>query len=79
MNLVELNINQTGIIAEQSLDQLPEKLIDFGCIPGNLITVINYAPFSGPVYIKIQDSFLAIRRETAQLIKVLLCEEKVVV
>lgn len=71
LNLTELPVNETAIIAEQTMDELPDKLIDFGCYPGNLITVINFAPFNGPVYIKIQESFVAIRRETAKRIKVL--------
>ena len=37
-----------------------------GCLPGNLISIVQKAPFNDPLYIKIDDSHLAIRKETAK-------------
>ena len=46
-------------------DKLPLKLIEMGCLPGNLISIVQKAPFNDPLYIKIDESHLAIRKETA--------------
>ena len=47
-------------------DELPLKLIKMGCLPGNDISLIQKAPFNDPLYLKIDESHLAIRKETAQ-------------
>ena len=39
-----------------------------GCLPGNSISLIQKAPFNDPLYLKIDGSHLAIRKETAQYI-----------
>ncbi len=57
---------QSGFIDHFDTDELPLKLIEMGCLPGSTISLIQKAPFNDPLYIKIDDSFLAIRRETAK-------------
>ena len=39
-----------------------------GCLPGNEVKLLQLAPFSDPMYLNVNDSFLAIRKETASLI-----------
>lgn len=41
-----------------------------GCLPGNSIEIIEKAPFGDPIYLNINDSRLAIRKELAQYIEV---------
>jgi len=36
-----------------------------GCLPGNRVKLLQLAPFSDPMYLNINDSYLAIRKETA--------------
>ena len=55
-------------------DQLPLKLIEMGCLPGNTISLIQKARFNDPLYFKVDESHLAIRRETAKHIFVRLLE-----
>jgi ferrous iron transport protein A len=55
-------------------DQLPLKLIEMGCLPGNTISLIQKAPFNDPLYFKVDESHLAIRKETAKHIFVRLLE-----
>lgn len=55
-------------------DRLPLKLIEMGCLPGNTISLIQKAPFNDPLYLKIDESHLAIRKETAKHIFVRLVE-----
>ena len=42
--------------------------LEMGCLPGNKVTLLHLAPFSDPMYLNINGSFLAIRKETARLI-----------
>lgn len=39
-----------------------------GCLPGNQVELLQVAPFSDPMYLNINGSYLAIRKETATLI-----------
>ena len=39
-----------------------------GCLPGNFITIIQKAPFDDPLYLKVDETHLAIRKETAKFI-----------
>jgi ferrous iron transport protein A len=36
-----------------------------GCLPGNTIKLLQLAPFKDPMYLDVNGSRLAIRRETA--------------
>lgn len=76
MKLTELNINEKAIISEQDMNVLPARLLDFGCVPGNEVTVVNFAPFNGPVYLKVQETFFAVRKEVANFIEVIRLEDK---
>lgn len=66
VSLDMLSKGQLGLIDHFDTDELPLKLIEMGCLPGNTISLIQKAPFNDPLYIKIDDSFLAIRKETAK-------------
>ena len=39
-----------------------------GCLPGNIVELLQVAPFHDPMYLNINDSYLSIRKETAALI-----------
>ena len=41
-----------------------------GCLQGSHVSLIQKAPFNDPLYLKIDESHLAIRKETAQHILV---------
>ena len=41
-----------------------------GCLPGNEISLLYLAPFQDPLYLKIDEAHLAIRKEVAQYIMV---------
>jgi ferrous iron transport protein A len=66
----ELEKGQEAEIEHIETDQLPLKLIEMGCLPGNSISLIQKAPFNDPLYLKIDGSHLAIRKETARFIYV---------
>jgi ferrous iron transport protein A len=41
-----------------------------GCLPGNLVELLQIAPFGDPLYLNINGSHLAIRVETAEKIAI---------
>lgn len=68
--LAELKIGQKALILDFNIDTIPLKLLEMGCLPGNLIEILQLAPLGDPLYINVNDSFVAIRKETAQEINV---------
>lgn len=56
---------ERAIIIDVITDKVPLKLLEMGCLPGNEVRLIQLAPFSDPLYIDVNGSHLAIRRETA--------------
>ena len=45
-----------------------------GCLPGNVVELLQIAPFGDPLYLNINGSHVAIRVETAKEIEVDLIE-----
>ncbi len=41
-----------------------------GCLPGNYVELLQIAPLGDPLYINVNDSHVAIRKETAHAITV---------
>lgn len=68
--VANLKRGERGIIKDISSDLIPIKLFEMGCLPGNTVELIQYAPFHDPMYININGAFLAIRRETALHIEI---------
>ena len=68
--LDQLSLGQKAIIKSIETDFLPLKLIEMGCLPGNEISLLYLAPFQDPLYLKIDEAHLAIRKEVAQYIMV---------
>jgi len=68
--LATLSIGQKALILDFNIDVIPLKLLEMGCLPGNFVEVLQTAPLGDPIYINVNDSFVAIRKETAQEISV---------
>ena len=64
--LDQLPKGKLATIEDIDSDQLPLKLIEMGCLPGNKVSLIQKAPLNDPLYLKIDESHLAIRKESAQ-------------
>lgn len=65
MTLADLNKGEKALIEDLITDSVPLKLIEMGCLPGNAIELVQLAPFNDPMYLNVNGSHLAIRRETA--------------
>ncbi len=77
--IADLIVGERGIIQDIPLDNLPLKLLEMGCLPGKEVELIQIAPLNDPIYIRVNGSHIAIRRETAELILIAksenLCEK----
>ncbi|MGJ5642901.1 FeoA family protein [Formosa sp. S-31] len=63
--LAQLKRGETAIITDVSSIHIPLKLLEMGCLPGNEVELVQIAPFKDPIYLNINGSHLAIRKETA--------------
>ncbi|MBC9794920.1 FeoA family protein [Sinomicrobium weinanense] len=68
--IAHLKRGEKGIIKDISIDNVPVKLFEMGCLPGNEVELLQVAPFRDPLYLNINGSFFSIRRETALLIEI---------
>lgn len=69
--IATLRKGEIGYISEESLDFIPLKLLEMGCLPGAEVELVQMAPLKDPLYICVNGSHLAIREETASKIKIL--------
>lgn len=68
--IADLKRGQRGIIKKFSAEVIPLKLLEMGCLPGNEVELVQTAPFRDPLYLNINGSHLAIRKETAESIEI---------
>ncbi|PKD21765.1 iron transporter [Salegentibacter salinarum] len=68
--LADLKRGERGIIKDFSAENIPLKLLEMGCLPGNEVQMLQMAPFRDPMYLNINGSHLAIRKEIALLIEI---------
>ncbi|MFY0629044.1 MAG: ferrous iron transport protein A [Flavobacteriaceae bacterium] len=73
--IASLHIGEQGYISEESLSEIPLKLLEMGCLPGAEVELIQLAPLKDPLYICVNGSHLAIRKETASKIKIIKATE----
>lgn len=65
VTVAHLKRGEKGIITDVSSIYIPLKLLEMGCLPGNEVELVQVAPFSDPMYLNINGTHLAIRKETA--------------
>lgn len=70
--LTELKKGQKATITEVNIEEIPLKLLEMGCLPGNSVELLQIAPLGDPYYFTVNDSHVAIRKETANEIQVTL-------
>lgn len=62
--------NQKAIICDFDLDQVPLKLLEMGCLPGNEVQLLEIAPLGDPMLLCINETHLSIRKELAKQIQI---------
>ena len=69
--IASLHIGELAYISEESLNEIPLKLLEMGCLPGAEVELIQIAPLNDHLYICVNGSHLAIRQETASKIQII--------
>ncbi|MGB2087930.1 ferrous iron transport protein A [Psychroflexus sp. ALD_RP9] len=68
--IADLKKGQKAKITQMSSKAIPLKLFEMGCLPGNEVQLVQNTPFKDPLYLNVNDTYLAIRQETAQQIEI---------
>ena len=68
--IAHLKKGEKAIIRHFDVEAIPLKLLEMGCLPGNMVELLQIAPFGDPLYLNVSGSHLAIRLETALEIEV---------
>ena len=63
--MADIKKGERCIITDVSSVHIPLKLLEMGCLPGNYVELVQVAPFHDPMYLNINGTHLAIRKETA--------------
>ncbi len=72
MTLDQLKLGQTAIVQEFKDDFLALKFIEMGCLPGEVVKLVNIAPLKDPIAIEVSGYVLSLRKEEASTIEVVL-------
>ncbi|MGB0885041.1 MAG: FeoA family protein [Chitinophagales bacterium] len=64
--LSEIGVGQVMIIHSFSHQIIARKLITMGVIPGKEVEILRKVPFQATLYIRVQDSHIAIRKAEAE-------------
>ena len=68
MKLSDLKTGAIGVIAGFNSEDLELKLMEMGCIPGEIIMVEQVAPMGGPMNIRVSGYMLSLRKDEADKI-----------
>jgi ferrous iron transport protein A len=68
MTLADLEKGNSAEVLEIRENGVTTKLFEFGVLPGAVIEVLGQAPFNGPIYIKVEDNLIAVRKREAEQI-----------
>lgn len=68
MRLSELKAGQKGRIQGFETSDLELKLMEMGCIPGEMVVVEKIAPLGDPISIRIAGYSLSLRKDEAKQI-----------
>lgn len=72
MTLDQLKPKQKAIIIDINKDEVPLKLIEMGCMIQHQVQFISAAPLGDPLCYDIDGTRVAIRKETAKHINIVL-------
>lgn len=68
MRLSELKAGQSGRIKGFQSSELELKLMEMGCIPGEMVVVEKIAPLGDPISIRVSGYSLSLRMDEANQI-----------
>jgi ferrous iron transport protein A len=69
VKLSELGVGQKALILQANVE-LPVKLFEMGCLPGEEVELVFAAPFRDPLCFRVQGTLVSMRQELADLIPI---------
>ncbi|MFD1628970.1 FeoA family protein [Pseudopedobacter beijingensis] len=71
MKLSQLNKGEQGIIKEFTDLEMSVKLMEMGCLPGEVIKVERIAPLGCPIAVSVSGYQLSLRKQEASTIELI--------
>ena len=65
MRLSELKAGKSAVIIKFEKDDISIKLMEMGCLPGEIIKIENVAPLGDPINIRVAGYNLSLRLQEA--------------
>ena len=75
IRLSDLRKGDSCVIESFTDEQMKQKLLEMGCLPGEVITVYRFAPLGCPMAISVSGSVLSIRTDEADTVIVRILSE----
>jgi ferrous iron transport protein A len=69
-SLATLKPGNSGVIAGFKDPEISLKLIELGCIPGMLVTMIRKAPLGDPIAFSCSGAIISIRLQEAETVQI---------
>ena len=63
--LSEIRRGESAVVESFTDDEMKLKLMEMGCLPGEIITVDRFAPLGDPIAIVVGDATISIRVDEA--------------
>ena len=67
--VADLKKGEKGLIQDIDIAKIPQKLIDLCCYAGSEVEVLQKATFGDPIYIRMNEAYLSIRKDMAKAIE----------
>jgi len=68
LKLSELGVGKLGVINSFEKDDIFLKLMEMGCVPGEIVKVDQVAPLGDPISISVAGYHLSLRLDEAEMI-----------
>lgn len=68
ITLNQLKLGQIAVVQEFTDDFLSLKFIEMGCLPGEIVKLVNIAPFGDPIAIEVSGYVLSLRKQEASTV-----------
>ena len=69
-SLAKLKKGQKAVVRSITDPRLERRLMDLGCLPGELVMISNTAPLGCPIAVRVAGSELSLRVEEAASVQV---------
>ncbi|HLG36099.1 MAG TPA: FeoA family protein [Bacteroidia bacterium] len=70
MTLDKLSPGTEAIIESFTDDDIKLKLLEMGCLPGEKISIVRFAPLGDPIAVSVSGYLLSLRRDEAATVEV---------